>query len=47
MPEEAARRFAGNQIRRKLELADLERRIQEAEATIAEVRPALEKAQAQ
>ncbi len=47
MPEDAARRFAAGKIRRKLELADLERRIQEAEATIAELKPALEKARAQ
>jgi sialate O-acetylesterase len=47
MPEDAARRFAGNEIRRKLELADLERRIQEAEATIADLKPILEKAKAQ
>ena len=46
MPEDAARRYAGNQIRKKLELADTERRIQEAEATIAELKPVLEKANA-
>jgi sialate O-acetylesterase len=44
MSEDAARRFAAGQIRRKLELADLERRVQEAEATIAELKPALDKA---
>jgi sialate O-acetylesterase len=47
MPEDAARRFAAGQIRRKLELADLERRVQEAEATIAELKPALDKAKDQ
>jgi sialate O-acetylesterase len=47
MPEDAARRFAAGQIRKKLELADLERRIQEAEATIAELKPVFEKAKAQ
>ncbi|MCL4207397.1 MAG: hypothetical protein KJ000_33355 [Pirellulaceae bacterium] len=47
MPEDAAKRFAAGQIRKKLEFADLERRIQEAEATIAELKPILEKAKAQ
>jgi sialate O-acetylesterase len=47
MSEDAARRFAAGQIRRKLELADLERRVQEAEATIAELKPTLDKAKDQ
>ena len=47
MPEDAARRFAAGQIRKKLELADLERRIQEAEATIADLKPVLERAKGQ
>jgi len=47
MPEDAAKRFAAGQIRKKLEFADLERRIQEAEATIAELKPVFEKAKAQ
>jgi len=47
MPEDAARRFAANQIRKELELADIERRIQEAEATIEALKPAFEKAKAE
>ena len=46
MPEDAARRQVANQIRKELERDDLDRRIKEAEATIAELKPALEKAQA-
>jgi sialate O-acetylesterase len=46
MPQDAARRYVGNQIRKELELADIERRIREAEATIADLKPALEKARA-
>ena len=46
MPEDAARRQAANRIRKELERADLERRIKEAEATIAELKPLLEKANA-
>jgi len=45
MSEEAAKRYVGNQLRRLLEQADLERRLEEAEATAAELKPALEKAQ--
>lgn len=43
---EAAQRLAGNQLRKELEQADAERRFQEAEATIAELKPVLEKARA-
>jgi sialate O-acetylesterase len=46
MPADAARRSVANQLRKELEQADLERRIKEAEATITELKPALEKAQA-
>jgi len=46
MPEDAVRRQVANQLRKELEQADLMRRIQEAEATIAELKPALEKAKA-
>ena len=46
MPEEAARRYMANQLRKELERADLERRLQEAEATAAELKPVLEKARA-
>ncbi len=43
MPEEAARRYVVNQLRKELERADLERRLQEAEATVAELKPVVEK----
>jgi sialate O-acetylesterase len=46
MPEEAARRQVTNQLRKELERADLERRLQEAEATVAELKPVVEKARA-
>jgi len=46
MTAEAARRYVANQIRKELEQADLERRIKEAEATITELKPASEQAQA-
>lgn len=46
MTEDAARKRAAGQIRKALGLADIERRIKEAEATIAELRPAVEKAKA-
>jgi len=46
MPADAARRYIANQLRKELEQADLERRLQEAEATITELKPAIEKAQA-
>jgi len=45
MSPEAARNYVGNQLRKILEHDDLERRLKEAEAAIAELRPALEKAQ--
>jgi sialate O-acetylesterase len=47
MPDDAARRYAGNQIRKQLELDDIKRRLQEAEATIAELKPIVEKTEAQ
>lgn len=43
-PENASRRYISNQIRKMLRLADIERRIREAEATIKELKPAYEKA---
>jgi sialate O-acetylesterase len=43
----ASSRYISNQIRKMLRLADIERRIREAEATIAELRPAFEKARAE
>lgn len=46
MPAEAARRFVANHARKELERADLERRVQDAEATAAELKPLLEKARA-
>ena len=46
-PAEAARRQAAGQIRKALERADLERRIKEAEATIAELQPLVDKAKAE
>lgn len=45
MPAAAARNYVGNQLRKILERHDLERRLKEAEATIAELKPAIEKAQ--
>jgi hypothetical protein len=47
MEENAVKRYVGNQIRKELELADIERRIKEAEATIAELKPAFEKVAAE
>lgn len=46
-PENASRRYISNQIRKMLRLADIERRIKEAEATITELKPAFEKARAE
>ena len=46
MPEDAVRRQVANQLRKELERDDLARRVKEAEATLAELKPALEKAQA-
>lgn len=47
IPDEAAKRAAAGQIKKVLQLADTERRIKEAEATIAELKPVLEKAQSE
>jgi len=47
MPEEAAKRHVANQIRQELERDDLERNVKEAQATIAELKPLLEKANAE
>lgn len=44
MSPEAARNYVGNQLRKELERDDLERRLKEAEAAVAELKPALEKA---
>lgn len=44
--DENSRRQVANQLRKMLEQDDLARRIQEAEATLAELKPVLEKAQA-
>ena len=44
--DENSKRQVANQLRKMLEQDDLERRIQEAEVTIVELKPALEKAQA-
>jgi sialate O-acetylesterase len=46
MPEDAARRQAANRRRKELERDDLDRRIKEAEATIEELKPLLDKANA-
>jgi len=46
MPEDAVRRQVANQLRKELERDDLARRVKEAQATLAELKPALEKAQA-
>jgi sialate O-acetylesterase len=43
-PENASSRSITNQIRKMLRLADIERRIKEAEATLADLKPVLEKA---
>ena len=45
--ENASSRYISNQIRKMLRLADIERRIREAEATITELKPAFEKARAE
>jgi len=45
--QNASSRYIANQIRKTLRLADIERRIKEAEATIAELKPAFEKANAE
>jgi hypothetical protein len=46
-PGDAAKRNATGQIRKELELGDLERRVMEAEATAAKLKPLLEKADAE
>ena len=46
MPDAVVKRSLAGKIRAELELADTERRIKEAEATIAELKPILEKARA-
>jgi hypothetical protein len=46
LPPDAARRQAGNRIRKELQRDDLERRVKEAEATLAELKPLLDKANA-
>ena len=46
MTEDAARRYVTNRLHAVLERDDLERRVKEAEATLAELKPALERAQA-
>lgn len=43
----ASSRYIANQIRKTLRLADIERRIKEAEATIADLKPAFQKAHAE
>lgn len=45
MSPDAARNYVGNQLRRELARDDLSRRLREAEATAAELKPLLEKAQ--
>ena len=45
-PENAARRQAANRLRKDLKRDDLDRRIKEAEATIEELKPLLDKANA-
>jgi len=47
MPEAAVRRQVGTQLRKELERDDLARRVKEAEATLAELKPLLEKANAE
>jgi sialate O-acetylesterase len=46
MSEDAARRQASNVLRRELERDDLDRRVKEAEATLLELKPLLDKANA-
>lgn len=47
MPEDAVKRYVSSRSAKALELGDTERRIQEAEATIEELKPAFEKAKVQ
>ncbi len=42
LSEDAARRHAGNRLRQELERADRERRLREAEAVVAELKPLVE-----
>lgn len=44
-PEEAAKKSATVQLRKELEQADMERRLKEAEASIAKLKPVLERSQ--
>ena len=46
MPPDTARRYIANRLRSELELGDIERQIQEAEATLAKLKPVYEKAKA-
>ena len=46
MPADAVRRQVANQLRKELERDDLDRRVQEAEVTLQELKPLLEKAKA-
>ena len=46
MPADAVRRQVANQLRKELERDDLDRRVKEAEATLQELKPLLEKAKA-
>jgi hypothetical protein len=46
MSDDAVRRQAANLIRKELERDDLDRRVKEAEATLTELKPLLEKANA-
>ena len=45
--QNASSRYVANQLRKILRLADIERRIREAEAVLAELKPAFEKASAE
>lgn len=47
MPEDAARQHVGHRLRKVLERDDLDRRIKEAEAIIEELKPLLDKANAE
>lgn len=46
MPDEAARRLAADLVRKELERDDLDRRVKEAEGILVELKPLLEKANA-
>jgi hypothetical protein len=45
--QNASSRYVANQIRKMLRLADMKRRIQEAEAILVELKPAFEKVSAE